>query len=236
MASKKKKKQLKWRQYAFDFLTVFTGITVAFLLNAWSETRKDSHTESKILTEIRNGLLLDTADIHANIGGHNQGIEACDYFRKLIADEPVEDSLANYKFFLLLRDFISIQNKSGYESLKSKGLELVSDDSLRLTIISMYDFHFQVLEKLEEDYVENQFYANYFHKINQLLAPNMRYDQAGQLVAFTSPLNLTAAEKNEFLTYLAKIENNRKFIIKCYHVVNGAAIELIQRINMELEN
>lgn len=236
MASKKKKNQLKWRQHAFDFLTVFTGITVAFLLNAWSENRKDSHTESKILTEIRNGLQLDTADIQVNIRGHNLGIEACDYFRKLLDNQPVEDSLANVSFFLLLRDFISIQNKSGYESLKSKGLELVSDDSLRLTIIAMYDFHFQVLEKLEENYTENQFYENYFHKINELLSPNMRYDQSGKLMAFTGPLKLTPAEKNRFLTYLDKIQFNREFIIEYYHTVNRAAVDLIQRINVELEN
>lgn len=236
MGTKKKNHRLRWPQYAFDFLTVFTGITVAFLLNAWSEGRKDKHIETKILTEIRNGLRLDTADINENIAGHELGIDACQYFRDLIDNKPVADSMANRQFVYLLRDFISIQNKSGYESLKSKGLELIGDDSLRLSIISMYDFHFQVLEKLEEDYSENQFFENYFHQINGMLSPYMTYVGPGRLTSFQQPIDLELSQRNKLLTYLAKIEYNRKYIIGYYHTVNQAALDLINRIDEELED
>lgn len=236
MEETKRGKKRKARYYAFEFLTVFAGITVAFLLNTWSENRKDKHTETKILTEIRNGLQLDTADMRGNIVGHRRGIEACTYFRDLIDNKELPDSTANEQFRLLLRDFISIQNKSGYESLKSKGLELIDDDSLRLEIIAMYDFHFQVLEKLEESYAENQFFDNYFEPISELLAESFHYDESGKLVRFVQPVKLTEAERKLFLTYLSKIEYNREFIIDYYHQVNSAAVSLIQHINRELED
>lgn len=236
MSSQKKKSSFKWRRYAFEFLTVFTGVTLAFLLNTWNEGRKDKHTERKILTEIRNGLKLDTADIHHNVSGHEYGIAACAYFRSLINNEPVPDSSANYHFYLSLRDFISIQNKSGYESLKSKGLELIGDDSLRLSIISIYDYYFQVIEKLEEQYAESQFYTAYFHEITGILAPYMVYDVQGRLIQFQQPIRLTATEKNKMLTYLYKIEFNRQFIISGYMEVDSVATALIGMINVELED
>ena len=230
----KKNWKQRWGHYAFDFLTVFTGITVAFLLNTWSEGRKDNHTETKILTEIKNGLQLDTADIAVNVLGHQLGIDACQYFRNLIDNKEVSDSLANKQFVVLMRDFVSIQNKSGYESLKSKGLELISNDSLRLSIIAMYDYHFQILEKMEENYFENQFYQNYFEPISQLLAGNFIYNDQGQLTGFSRPVKMTATQRKLFLTYLNKIQFNREFMISYYQQVNSAAVDLMNRIDAEL--
>ena len=225
-----------WTYFAFEFLTVFAGVTIAFLLNTWNENQRDTRTETKILTEIRNGLQLDTGDIRVNINGHQWGIEACWYFRSLAYGTPVADSLAEKNFTLLLRDFISIQNKSGYESLKSKGLELVSDDSLRLEIIGMYDYYFQVIEKLEEHYVENQFYETYFYVLSDLLSPHMDFDEKGHLVGFRQPIPLTAIERNRLLLYLAKIEFNREFIIMNYREVEKNACDLISRIDEELKH
>ncbi|HCX20465.1 MAG: hypothetical protein CMB80_05205 [Flammeovirgaceae bacterium] len=231
----KTSKKRKFTNYAFEFITVFTGITVAFLLNTWSENRKDSHTEAKILTEIRNGLVSDTLDMRGNISGHQRGIEACQYFRDLINNKELPDVDPNEQYILLLRDFISIQNKSGYESLKSKGLELISDDSLRLAIIDMYDFNYQVLEKIEEEYQENQFFKNYFFSINDLLATNLVYDEQRRLIQFLQPLKLTKKESNAFLMYLVKIEFNREFIINYYETVIHDAADLIDMIDEELE-
>jgi hypothetical protein len=230
-----KKSEKKWTQYVFEFLTVFAGIMVAFLLNNWNENRKDSHAEEKILIEIKNGLRLDIADMQDNVAGHQKGVEACAYFRDLAQGKQVDDSLANQKFFQLLRDFISIQNKSGYESLKSRGLELVSNDSLRLAIISMYEFQFQALQKLEETYVENQFYQNYFDPLQRLLSPSMRFSEDGQLMAFEQPLQLTPDDQASLLLYLAKIEFNRQFIIQYYEMVNSQADKLIHLIDEELD-
>lgn len=230
-------KRKKFAGYVFEFITVFTGITVAFLLNTWSEGRKDRHSEAKILTEIRNGLVSDTLDMRGNIAGHQNGIDACDYFRNLIYNQPPQKPVvANERFTVLLRDFVSIQNKSGYESLKSKGLELVSNDSLRLAIISMYDFNYQILEKIEEQYQENQFYKNYFFPVNRLLTPYMVYDSAGALRVFKQPIKLTTNQQNELLTYLMKIEFNRSFIINHYESVILQAQKLIEMIDLELEN
>jgi heme O synthase-like polyprenyltransferase len=47
------------RKYAFEFLSIFIAVIAAFALNNWNDNRKDRIAESKILTEISNGLELD---------------------------------------------------------------------------------------------------------------------------------------------------------------------------------
>ena len=54
------------------------------------------------------------------------------------------DSLMTY-YRDLTRDFISIQNTAGYETLKSRGLELIKNDSLRLQIITLYEYNYKIL-------------------------------------------------------------------------------------------
>jgi hypothetical protein len=226
----------KWRTHAFEFLTVFTGVTLAFVLNTWNENRKDQYSETKILTEIRNGLKKDTSDIHGNMGGHLRGKEAVNYFRALINRQPVTDSLAEQQFTTLLRSFVIIQNKSGYESLKSKGLETITNDSLRMDIISIYDYYFQIVEKLEEQYAEGQFFSAYFHEISTMLAPYMIYDQEGHLIGFKQPVNLSDIERNRMNTFLLTIERNRQFTLDIYAGVKVQAAQLIVKINQELES
>lgn len=151
-----------WKNYLFEFLSIFVGVSLAFAMSNWGENRRDAIAETKILVEIKNGLKLDLFDVEQNIKGHEKGIETCNYFRKLIEDPNTPQDSAAFQYFYLLRDFISIQNKSGYESLKSKGLGLVKNDSLRLEIISLYDFYYEIIEKLEENYDEMQFNKNYY--------------------------------------------------------------------------
>jgi hypothetical protein len=58
---------------------------------------------------------------------------------RIVNNIPVDkDSLPIFYHFLT-RDFITIQNTSGYQTLKSKGLETIKNDSLRRNIIDLYE-------------------------------------------------------------------------------------------------
>ena len=223
------------KKYTFEFLSIFIGISLAFALDHWNENRNERESEKKILIEIRNGLELDLVDVKGNIRGHKLGIKACDYFRNLIDNKEVKkDSLDVYNF-ILLRSFISIQNKSGYESLKSNGLKLVQNDSLRFEIISLYDFYYEILEKIEENYSEMQFYPNHYSAINTLFSDNMLFDSKGRLIEIVQPIELSKKEKNSFLNRLMSIEKNREYILKQYFEIESKIIELVNNIESELK-
>ncbi|WP_340200664.1 hypothetical protein [Ascidiimonas sp. W6] len=228
-------KKKNWKKYAFEFLSIFIAVISAFALNNWNDNRRDSRAESKILTEILNGLEKDREDISLNIIGHEQGIKSCIFWREIFSNQkPNLDTLQQH-YFMLTRDFISIQNTSGYEALKSRGFELIKNDSLREHIISLYEFDYQTIEKLEEEYNEMQFHSNYFSKINSIIAPHFEYDLKGNISEIELPLTLIESDRKIVLSYLWSIQVNRKFVLKTYQEVYEKVGILINEIEKELK-
>ncbi|WP_221391531.1 DUF6090 family protein [Dyadobacter sp. NIV53] len=223
------------KKYAFEFLTIFIGIFAAFALDNWKENRKDQQTEIKILTEISNGLVKDLDDININEMGHKQGLEATKFFRNLITTPQIKTSSPAFLYFNLFRDFVSVQNTSGYETLKSKGLEIIENDSLRSNIISLYEYDYNALRKLEENYSEIQFQESYFNEFNRSLAPNFTFDKKGDINGINSPIKIPENEKKILMVDLWKIEKNRRFMLQYYSVVKVKIKKLQEEIIRELK-
>lgn len=225
----------KWGNYGFEFLSIFIAVVAAFALNNWNDNRRDSEAEEKILLEIRNGLKKDLEDVDVNVKGHELGLESCGFWRKALLGDSVPTNNLNQHYFTILRDFVSIQNTSGYETLKSRGFELIENDSLRQAIISLYEFDYQTLKKLEEDYHENQFHASYFEGLNAYIAPQLKFNQEGAIIGLRQPFRLAEADLQLAQSYLWKLEANRNFLLKIYGQVKEHIIELIEQIETELE-
>lgn len=224
-----------WKKFGFEFLSIFIAVVAAFALNNWNENRKADNSENKILIEIANGLKKDLEDIKENKLGHKYGILACNYFRKALSDKNLSpDSLRIY-YNSLTRDFISIQNTAGYETLKSKGLELVKNDSLRLQIISLYEFDYQVLRKLEEEYSEMQFQENYFKEMNKSLAPNFNFNDKNMISGIKLPIEIPNDEKKIFLLYLMKIQGNRNYLVNYYNQIEKKVVDVRKEIKKEIK-
>ena len=234
MKKRKPKKSKNWRIIAIEFISVFTAVFLAFALNNWNENRRDNNAETKILKEISNGLKKDIEDIHINIGGHQKGILACKYWRKVIEGEAFDSDSIQVYYQSLTRDFVSIQNISGYETLKSKGLEIINNDSLRFKIISLYEYDFTTLKKFEETYYEMQFQQNYFKEINNMVSPFFVFNKAGSIEDIRFPDRLDRRTTNIFLSYLMKIEINRIFLLNYYSRIEQKVKWLLLDIENEL--
>lgn len=223
------------KKYGFEFLTIFIGVFAAFALDNWNSNRKDHSTELKILSEIRKGLIQDTADIALNEQGHNVGLDATRYFGKIILDKPYTTDSLHYHYSNLLRDFLSVQNVSGYETLKSKGLDIIANDSLRTQILSLYENDYNSLRKLEENYDELQFFKSYHQDFANSLASNFIIHQNGMFQGINHPLKITEKEKNILLLDLWKMANNRIFILAMYADVKKKIEKLQQHLKKELD-
>lgn len=219
-----------------EFLSIFIAVISAFALNNWNDNRKEAEAESKILTEILRGLEKDKSDIISNFNGHQVGLLACEFWRDIINNVPRNrDTLVQF-YFSFTRDYASIQNTSGYETLKSRGFEVIENDDLRAEILSLYEFEYQTLRKLEEEYAELQFHKSYFLEFNEAIAPHFVFDATGNIEGMNFPLNLSESKKKILLTYLWKITGNRKFIMQLYDRVKGKITALEKEIKAELSS
>ena len=181
------------------------------------------------------GLLKDISDIENNVKGHETGIKACNYWRRIVNErENNLDTLSIY-YITLTRTYFPVQNKAGYETLKSKGLELIKNDSLRFKIISLYEYDYYVLKRLEEDSPEMQFEEKYSGDINKILSKNFQFAENGDIENINLPLKLTDDEKQLFSTYLWQMQVNRESMINYYNEVNSKIILLRDQIEEELE-
>lgn len=228
------KQKWNWRNYAMEFISIFIAVISAFALTNWNENRREEEAATKILIEISNGLQKDLEDIRINVYGHKEGVKACQFWRKVLSNEEVNYDSLNQHYLNLTRDFFSAQNNSGYETLKSRGLELLENDSLRFDIISLYEYDYESLKMMEENYYEMQFQENYFKEFNDIIAPNFEFDSLGNMASIQQPLNISPKETKLILTYLWKIQVNRNFILRYYSSMEEKIKSIDQRIEIEI--
>jgi hypothetical protein len=231
----KKKYNRSWKRYGFEFLSIFIAVLSAFALNNWNDQRKSELAEKKILLEISQGLEKDLLDITTNEYGHQTGIAACRYFRLLLKNEAIANDSSAFYYAQLTRDFISMQNLSGYETLKSRGLELISNDSLRKQIIQLYEYQYTIIRKLEEQYAEGQFHQSYHEQLSDLLAGKFVFNEQGKLKRIQQPLALNEIAGQKLLMILWKIEFNRQFALNEYALVRSQISQLQKAISLELD-
>lgn len=224
-----------WKRYGFEFLSIFIAVIAAFALNSWSAERKERLAEEKILLEIHRGLDKDLEDMRVNILGHEQGLAGVRYWQRVLLQQPVDSDSVSVHLMTVARDFINLQNNSGYGSLKSRGLELVVDDSLRSDIITLYEYDMVILQKLEEEYAEMEYHHSYYPALNDAVAPWLTFDAEGRPKGLRQPVVVPGADRDRLLTLLWKIANNRRFTLHYYGVVEERVKAVQDHIKAVLE-
>jgi len=232
-----KLQQQNWKKYALEFLSIFIAVISAFALSNWNDLRSNQQSEQKILTEIKNSIEVDIKDFNINIHGNKFSLRADEVFRNLIDNQAVsQDSIALF-YTALFRDYVPIINKSAYESFKANNLKTITNDSLRLQIIALYDYSYSIIEALEYSVPEMQSFSNYFPEINTMLYPYMEFNPStGALIGISPPINLTKIEKKAILSYLWRIRNNRNYKLRKYDSIIKVIKKVKKNIEKELGN
>ncbi len=229
-------KKKYWKKYILEFLSVFIAVISAFMLNSWNENRGSAASEEKILREIKNGIELDLSDFNGNVRGHKFSLNSIQKIRSLINNKEVFQDSIPYAYNYLFNGYVPIINLSGYQSLKANGLKIIKDDTLRLEIITLYDYYYNIIEKIYND-DELRAFHNYYKPINNILHPYMSFNKNGNLVnIIIPPKKLPESQRKEMLSYLWRIEDNRKFKIGRYKLVISKMEMLKKNIENKLNN
>jgi len=222
------------KKYTSEFFLIFISVVLAFALSEWSSNKGEKVSEDKLLLEIKNGIQTDYADFESNKNMHqisNYGVKT---LRKWANQESInQDSLGLY-YFVIFRNYSPIINKTGYESLKIANLKTITDDSLRFQIIKLYEYHYNIIEQLENHNEEMQDFKNYFALTNKLISKYLVFGENGKLQQL-KPSTLSADDKNELLSYLWRMELTKKFKIQRYGEVMSQINQLNTAIDKEIK-
>jgi hypothetical protein len=150
-------KPLKYARYAIgEIVLVVVGILIALSINNWNERKKDQILEIKILSEIKENLLSDFVDHNEHAAYLSRVVGSS----QIILDHlnnglPYHDSLAiHFAWLPMAANFDPIN--SGYDLWLSEGVNIITNDSIRLGISKIYGQKYKWLR----DFLKDRQYNN----------------------------------------------------------------------------
>ncbi len=199
----------KYLLYAVgEILLVVIGILLALQVNNWNELQKEKKVEIKLLKEVQIDLEATMEEIIGDYEAHIQSQNSGNTFQRyLVENEIFNDTiLMHYKHLSLDRQVYP--KTSGYDLLQAKGMDIISNDSLRKEITDLYQLTFfrlvefgQSNEKFNIPKRLSPFDNKHFSIIN---IPASRYKTAGLIDS------VTFYQKR--LTNYADLRNDNEFL------------------------
>ncbi|WP_208155025.1 DUF6090 family protein [Winogradskyella pelagia] len=188
-----KNKTGKYFKYAIgEIILVVIGILIALQINNWNNINIERELELKMLSEILTNLEKDVFNFNSKITYNENAIKHNSVvLEHLILKTPLTDTL-RFSYARLTGRGTFEPITVAYENLKSKGINIIRNDALRISISELYDFkYFYVTEDLRMDYepIKDFHMSEIFKNVKTTLKTN---DNRG----LAEPVKLTDAQNN----------------------------------------
>ena len=196
-----------------EILLITIGILVALQVNNWNENRKDDVVELKILYGLESDLNKDISKIETMIYNDSTINVGNLQLVQILKDPDSEYNASMDKLFgYSTRMAFFFPQKMAYETLKSKGLEIIKNDELRSKIVNLYDYEYDVIGmfidvKKELYYSSNSIVLKYLETNPNDITSKKPYD-------FQELKN-----SNEFVNYLSHICSEQNAALYFYRDV-----------------
>lgn len=236
-----KGKTKKYLLYAIgEIVLVVIGILMALQINNWNENRSALKEELHMLKALKIGLESDFSDLKFNEKRIISSIVSAGVvIHSLENNLPYRDSISDYIGDMMFT-VIFEHSTSAFETLKSKGINLIKNDTLRDDIISVYDSGYSffirnessiILDETERalrDLFSTRFEESYVYDFN---VPNYK----PRLI----PLNYEALKTDQEFKYFLKSYKNRLQLFLNFHYQKKllkTVKALILSIDLEIKN
>jgi len=223
-------KTVKYFKYAIgEIILVVIGILIALQINIWNESRKQRQKEIVNLLELKKGLENDLiTEFIPGIQKYTAIEKASENLKRYYkTNETISnDSLIKYYRTSLQGEWNFIFNIATFENLKSTGIDIISNDSLRSKISSLYSGDYpEIIARGDRvlRYYENQFRPVLDDNINH-------YD------SILSTNDLDELKTNIVISNrLRSLSSQRLGLLKLANDIKPKVELLINDINKELE-
>jgi hypothetical protein len=227
----------KYLLYAVgEILLVVIGILIALQVNNWNEARKLRQVEIDSLSEILTGLRETHKEVELALE-QDRRYRECNYkiLDYLDNRKPYDESLDNCFGVYYWSPTVQLTT-SAYDQLKLRGLEIISNDSLRNDLTEMFDTRFDVL-KSEVELWDSQLLLSTLYPLH---TKHFRkyYPPTWQIYEdeFAKPVNYEGLLDNEqFKNVLSEIISLRNWSVKTNEMLDEEIPILIGKIEEELQ-
>jgi hypothetical protein len=141
----------KYLLYAIgEIVLVVIGIFIALQLNNWNESAKEREIELSILNELLSDLNSDLLSLEEDIFLNERAISSNQTITNLLLTNTAYHDSLDFHFGSIQYNTQFTVNTGGFENLKSRGFEIISNDSIRKSIIQLHDVWYDFLSKIGE--------------------------------------------------------------------------------------
>lgn len=220
---------INWKYSIGEVILIAIGILIAFALSNWNDDRKQYKEETRTLMEIRTALEKDLVSIENSIGilenGRRNIILVLDHLK---SQKPYNDTLDLY-FGRAVIAGIFFEDRGAYETLTEKGRELITHDSLRSGLATLYTRDYVYLkhvEKIDFDHLVHNV-APYYSKTFK----NFRFGSNATPVDYESLL-----KDQYFFGLMEWLRTNREFLIAQYKETEIKVKNFLQILEEEIDD
>ncbi len=224
----------KYLLYAVgEIILVVIGILIALSINNWNENLKNKKEEISVIKELlsdsKTNLLSLEEDIFLNQRAINSNMLISDI---LINKRPYNDSL-DIHFGNIQYNTQFTLNTAGFENLKSRGFEIISNDSLRKSIINVQDRWFDFIHDLGD--MNNTVSLEQFNPSYKYYFKSFQSDFEGLYVSFKPQDYEKLTQNNAFLKLIREQKYNNEYTIQALNMGIKQIKKLIAQLESELE-
>lgn len=160
----------KYLIYAIgEIILVVIGILIALAINNWNNEKNDRLAEIKYLNQIKISLQDNHLILKNRIDSDKSSLKYGEIlFEHLKSKKPLNPSVMQLFIIPQLDQSVSLST-AAFENIKNSGLSFISNDSLKLDIINMYEQELEYIQTTlaseTENYITtvvNPFYSHHF--------------------------------------------------------------------------
>jgi len=132
-----------WKYAVGEIFLIVIGVTLALMVNSWYESWQERRYEMFSLQQIETALQADLADFTENFRALQQAErELSELLKALRAGDSFGPEIESYLDAVTMwRGGVGVR-LAPYEELKNQGFSLISNDSLRLKLVDVYESKF----------------------------------------------------------------------------------------------
>ena len=147
---KTKKNQIDWRNHLVGLIVVILGISIAFMLENWKQSRSDRALEITYLKNFSDNLMQDALELDSIINAVQVKSYLLGSYLNDLQRGQISQDKAQHVLYELMQNHHFVPVQVTYESLKSSGnMNIVSDEDLKSVLVAYYIMYDEL--KLKED-------------------------------------------------------------------------------------
>lgn len=227
----------KYLLYALgEIVLIVLGILIALFLNNINADKQARKTEIELLKELQSNLSSNIQILERTLKTEYEYLHYNEMILEYLDHRKPYDEGLDPAFGVYFWTVTTNPVMGGYEFLKSKGIDLISSDSLRKKISFIFDNEFSILKNENEVWSNNlqqnisyPYHVKHFRRYDLAEADTSQIERA-------RPFDYNALlEDEEFKSINAEIISNRKWNINSLENLIREIKGLIAQIEAELE-